>query len=227
VGRRIFNVQRESRACHPKSTSKWYAECGESQTGYAQPDSDRVLENRLPPLRWHGGHKHNILAVGGDSISAIRYAPSLRSKGVARCTVSWLYESPMLSLPQGVLKSLQIPHSRLYTDDTKTSSNDVYSILEFHNYCRDIIDRTELEAEALGVSQSVIKWVYPATSMQRAMLLQTGSHSELYITQVILGLQGKLDTECMTSTWRAVCCANCAQDLCVHSVERCIIFLLH
>ena len=122
--------------------------------------------------------------------------------------MSRLYESPTLSLLHDALKPLQIPRSRLHTDDIKKGSNGVYSMLESYDDCRDIIGRIELEAGALGISQSVIKRVYPATSMQRAMLLQTGSHSELYITQVILSIQGKLDTERMTSAWRAVCCAH-------------------
>lgn len=63
-----------------------------------------------------------FLHVGGDSISAIPYVSSLRSKGVAGCTVSRLYESPTLSLLHDALKPLQIARSKLHTNDVKTGS---------------------------------------------------------------------------------------------------------
>jgi amino acid adenylation domain-containing protein len=149
-----------------------------------------------------------FLHVGGDSISAIRYVSSLRSKEVVGCTVSRLYDSPTLSRLHDALQPLQVPRSSPVPSDIKSSVPGGNSTRRFLRNMPDSKTRNALVADALGFSETVIKKVYPTTSMQRAMLLQTESHPELYITQVILSLQGKLDIERMSSAWHAVCSAH-------------------
>ncbi|KAJ4309002.1 hypothetical protein N0V84_011755 [Fusarium piperis] len=144
-----------------------------------------------------------FLHVGGDSISAIRFVSRLRSQGVAGCTVSQLYESPTLTLLHAALEPLQAPSSRLRTGRTTSVAEDVYNGLE-----PSLAESAIMEATTLGISRSVVKRVYPTTSMQKTMLLASASQPGLYITRVTLHLEGPLDKDCMLRAWQAVCNAH-------------------
>ena len=216
VNRKVLQLWAVEFSSHSKKAE--YATL--SQSGNSMCSTDRIRQTALGQTlieSWKSIFRipdneidmnTTFLQVGGDSISAIRYVSSLRSKGVTGCTISKLYESPTLSLLHDTLESLQLPHSRTNTHSIEMGPNDIYSMLDPSSDYLHKIRLIKLEAGALGISHGMIKRVYPTTSMQRAMLLQTESHSEFYITQVIVDLRGELDTERMTSAWRAVCSAH-------------------
>ncbi|KAG9230477.1 hypothetical protein BJ875DRAFT_546147 [Amylocarpus encephaloides] len=150
-----------------------------------------------------------FLRVGGDSISAIRYVSNLRANGIIGCTVSLLYESPTIELLYNAVKHSQIPRSKTSAElGGGMGSRSIYSMLESRDDFLEIRQSIEIEASALGISPPEMRRVYPVTSMQRAMLLQTESHPEIYISQVTLNIHGKLDVEQMVSAWRTICFAH-------------------
>jgi nonribosomal peptide synthetase DhbF len=60
------------------------------------------------------------------------------------------------------------------------------------------------EAGKIGIPTTAIRLVYPATSMQRMMLQQNELDSGVYFTQTVLGFNGKLDHQRMSSLWQKV-----------------------
>ena len=153
-----------------------------------------------------------FLHAGGDSISAIRYVSSLRTRGVVGVTISLLYESPTLVQLHDALTPLQSPRHGLQVNDTSSRVDDIYRNLEPRHGRHDIADHIAREMKTLDISQTAVRRVYPTTSMQRNMLLQAESNPTLYITQAILSLCGELSAEHMAAAWRAVCDAHPAMN---------------
>ena len=123
-----------------------------------------------------------FLRTGGDSISAIRYVSSLRIRGVVGINISLLYESPTLVQLHDALTPLQSPRHGLQVNDTSPRVDDIYRNLEPRHGRHDIADHIAREMKTLDISQTAVRRVYPATSMQRTMLLQAESNPILYIT---------------------------------------------
>ena len=126
-----------------------------------------------------------FLHAGGDSISAIRCVSSLRTRGVVGITIALLYKSPTLVQLHDALTPLQTPRYGLQINDTTPRVDGIYRYLEPHGGRHDIVDHIAREMKTLDISQTAVRRVYPATSMQRTMLLQVESSPTFYIRQAI------------------------------------------
>lgn len=141
----------------------------------------------------------------GDSISAIRFVSHCRSKGIAGCTVSQLYSTPTLKSLYKALEPLQSNQFGQYQPLVMTPQTESpYALLKDFPDAPRFCKRIELVVEKFGIPNNLVQRVYPTTSMQNAMLLQSKFHAEYYIAQIIVRYVSAFDSSRMTRAWSAL-----------------------
>lgn len=145
----------------------------------------------------------------GDSISAIRFVSHCRSKGIIGCTVSQLYSTPTLQSLYKALEPLQSNQFGQYQPQVITSqAESPYALLENLPDAPRFCKRIELVVEKFGIPKNLVQRVYPTTSMQNAMLLQSKFHAEYYVAQIIVRYVSAFDSSRMIRAWSAVASAH-------------------
>jgi amino acid adenylation domain-containing protein len=142
-----------------------------------------------------------FIYVGADSISAIRFVSCLRSKGVQGCSVSLLYDSPSLQSLYASLASIQIQDADGAL--TRTMQKSSHSAPPANS-----LPVFSIAAKVIGVPRDLVAKLYSTTSMQQAMWLQYEVDPEIYVTQVVLRLEGRVDHRLMSSAWASTCNAH-------------------
>ena len=133
------------------------------------------------------GLDDQFLAVGGDSLAAIKLVGNARSEGIH------LRAADVLN-PQFTLRDLAQSATRM-TDQEMIPP---FSLLE----SRNSIDLEEI-ASTCQVDASVIEDVYPCTPLQEGLVALTMQRPSDYILQTTLSLDG-LDEEAVRTAWEQV-----------------------
>ncbi|KAK3321888.1 tyrocidine synthetase 1 [Apodospora peruviana] len=170
---------------------------------------------------------------GGDSISVIRFCAKARSRGVVGCTIGVVYSNPTLAglskavhlkdSPTKEAKALgenqpNGPKDKFNLDkqlkqasppSIKTPSDPVINkdcIEAFMERFPAVLDEKAARNVLLqhNIIPTQIENIYPPTAMQAAMASHSSTNSGAYVSQIILHVEGPIDSRRLNNAWRDV-----------------------
>ncbi|GAB1316362.1 hypothetical protein MFIFM68171_06572 [Madurella fahalii] len=145
---------------------------------------------RLPSL----GPNDNFLISGGDSISAIKVASAVRSRGVS-VTVADIFNSSTIRTLAGLASR---------AESSVDQGEDIDIPVALSLLPSDLVNEIVLDVKARSPAEDEVLDVYPCTPLQEALITASSIRTGAYVARHILELPAHVDVDRFKAAWSAV-----------------------